>query len=115
MFPFLAQALQGSGRWVLTVARRKRSRAQNRRYWGQGVLAQIAQQAVVNGRQYDAQTWHELLKRRFIGVVELPDGAVVGASSRRLSPAEFAAFCARVEAYAASELGVTFYDLWEGG
>ncbi|MDH1291327.1 recombination protein NinB [Comamonas terrigena] len=115
LFPFLAQAFQGFGRWVLTVARRKRSRAQNRRYWGQGVLAQIAQQAVVNGRQYDAQTWHELLKRRFIGVVELPDGAVVGASSTRLSPAEFAAFCARVEAYAASELGVTFYDLWEGG
>jgi len=114
LFPFLAQAFQGSGRWVLTVARRRRTKAQNRRYWGQGVLAQIAQQAVVNGRQYDAPTWHELLKRKFIGVVALPDGAVVGASSSGLSPAEFAAFCTRVEAYAASELGVTFYDLWEG-
>lgn len=114
LFPFLRSALQGSGRWVLTVARRKRTRAQNRRYWGQGVLAQIAQQAVVNGRQFDAETWHELLKRKFIGVVELPDGSVVGASSKSLSTAEFAEFCTQVEAYAASELGVTFYDLWEG-
>lgn len=114
LFPFLGNALQGSSRWVLTVARRKRTKAQNRRYWGGGVLAQIAQQAVVNGRQYDAQTWHELLKRMFIGVVELPDGSVVGKSSTDLTTAEFAEFCTRVEAYAASELGVTFYDLWEG-
>lgn len=114
LFPFLKSALQGSGRWVLTVARRKRTKAQNRRYWGGGVLAQIAQQAVVNGRQFDAETWHELLKRKFIGVVELPDGSVVGASSKDLSTAEFAEFCTRVEAYAATELGVTFYDLWEG-
>ncbi|MBV7417926.1 recombination protein NinB [Comamonas sp. CMM03] len=114
LFPFLRSALQGSGRWMLTVARRKRTRAQNRRYWGNGVLAQIAQQAVVNGRQFDAETWHELLKRKFIGVVELPDGSVVGASSKSLSTAEFAEFCTQVEAYAASELGVTFYDLWEG-
>lgn len=114
LFPFLAQAFQGSGRWALTVARRRRTRAQNRRYWGNGVLAQIAQQAVVNGRQFDAETWHELLKRKFIGVVELPDGSVVGASSKSLSTAEFAEFCTQVEAYAASELGVTFYDLWEG-
>nr|WP_255578178.1 recombination protein NinB [Comamonas sp. CMM03] len=110
----MRSALQGSGRWMLTVARRKRTRAQNRRYWGNGVLAQIAQQAVVNGRQFDAETWHELLKRKFIGVVELPDGSVVGASSKSLSTAEFAEFCTQVEAYAASELGVTFYDLWEG-
>lgn len=114
LFPFLQGALQGSGRWVLTVARRRRTKAQNRRYWGNGVLAQIAQQAVVNGRQFDAETWHELLKRKFIGVVELPDGSVVGASSKGLSTAEFAEFCTKVEAYAASELGVTFYDLWEG-
>ena len=114
LFPFLKSALQGSGRWVLTVTRRKRTKAQNRRYWGNGVLVQISQQAVVNGRQYDAQTWHELLKRMFIGVVELPDGSVVGKSSTELTTAEFAEFCTRVEAYAASELGVTFYDLWEG-
>ncbi len=114
LFPFLKQVLQGSGRWVLTVTRRKRTKAQNKRYWGQGVLAQVAAQAVVNGKQYDAETWHEMFKRLFIGVVELPNGEVVGKSSAALTTAEFSEFCTRVEAYAATELGVTFYDLWEG-
>lgn len=114
LFPFLKQVLQGSGRWVLTVSRRKRTKAQNRRYWGQGVLAQVAAQAVINGRQYDADTWHEMFKRLFIGVIELPDGSVVGKSSSDLKTNEFSEFCAQVEAYAATELGVTFYDLWEG-
>lgn len=113
LFPFLQQVLQGSGRWVLTVTRRKRTKAQNKRYWGQGVLSQVAAQAVVNGKQYDAETWHEMFKRLFIGVVELPNGEVVGKSSTDLTTAEFSEFCTRVEAYAASELGVTFYDLWE--
>lgn len=114
LFPFLKQVLQGSGRWVLTVTRRKRTKAQNKRYWGQGVLSQVAAQAVVNGKQYDAETWHEMFKRLFIGVVELPNGEVVGKSSTDLTTAEFSEFCTRVEAYAATELGVTFYDLWEG-
>lgn len=115
LFPFLKTVLQGSGRWVLTVTRRKRTKAQNRRYWGGGVLAQIAQQAVTaDGRMYSTENWHELFKRMFIGVEELPDGSVVGASSKSLTTAEFSEFCTKVEAYAASELGVTFYDLWEG-
>lgn len=111
LFPFLANVLQGGGRWVLTVTRRKRTQPQNRRYWGNGVLAQIAAQAVVNGKQYSAETWHEMFKRLFIGVDELPNGEVNGKSSTKLTTAEFSEFCTKVEAYAASELGVTFYDL----
>ena len=111
LFPFLANVLQGSGRWVLTVARRKRTSKQNKRYWGKGVLAQIAEQAVVNGRQYPAEVWHEQMKRQFIGVIELPNGQLIGKSSTELDTAEFSAFCDQVEAWAATELGVTFYDL----
>lgn len=111
VFPFLKAVLQGGGRWVLTITKRKRTPPQNRRYWGRGVLAQIAEQATVNGKLYDAETWHELFKRKFIGVIELPDGSVVGKSSTGLSTTEFSDFCAQVEAYAAAELGVTFYDL----
>ena len=111
VFPFLKAVLQGGGRWVLTISRRKRTQPQNRRYWGKGVLAQVAEQAAVNGKLYEAETWHELFKRKFIGVIELPDGSVVGKSSTGLSTTEFSDFCAQVEAYAASELGVTFYDL----
>jgi hypothetical protein len=111
VYPFLKAVFQGGGRWVLTITRRKRTSRQNRRYWGQGVLAQVAAQATVNGRLYSAETWHEQFKRQFIGVIELPNGEVVGKSSTELDTAEFSAFCDQVEAWAASELGVTFYDL----
>jgi hypothetical protein len=111
LFPFLATVMQAGGRWVLTVGRRKRTNKQNRRYWGRGVLAQIAEQAAPGGKLFDAETWHEQFKRKFIGVIELPDGSVRGMSSTDLSTVEFSAFCDQVEAYAATELGVTFYDL----
>jgi hypothetical protein len=113
VFPFLAQVLQGGHRWVLTISKRKRTKPQNRRYWGNGVLAQIAAQAVVNGRLFPAEVWHEQFKRQFIGVIELPNGQVVGMSSADLKTDEFSEFCSRVEAYAATELGVTFYELEE--
>ena len=111
LFPFLKTVLQGGGRWVLTVTKRKRTKPQNRRYWGRGVLAQIAEQAVVKGRLYSAESWHEQFKRQFIGFEELPNGEIVGKSSADLTTEEFSNFCAQVEAFAASELGVTFYDL----
>lgn len=50
VFPFLAAALQAGGRWVLTIKRMTRTKAQNRRYWGNGVLAQIAEQATTSYR-----------------------------------------------------------------
>ena len=111
VFPFLAQVLQGGGRWVMTIKRRKRTSAQNRRYWSRGVLAQIAEQAVVNGRQYSTDVWHEQFKRMFLGVEELPDGSVRAVPSKDRDTTEFSEFCTKVEAYAATELGVTFYDL----
>lgn len=115
LFPFLRNVLQGGGRWVLTVARRKRTTKQNKRYWGGGVLAQVAQQATTaDGRMHSANNWHEVFKQMFIGVEELPNGRVIGKSSADLTTVEFAEFCTQVEAYAAAELGVTFYDLWEG-
>ena len=111
VFPFLGSVLQAGGRWVLTIKRMTRTGQQNRRYWGKGVLAQIVEQATVNGKQFDAETWHELFKRKFIGVIELPDGSVRGMSSTELTTSQFCDFSDAVEAYAASELGVTFYDL----
>ncbi len=110
-FPFLARVLQGGSTWVLTIARKKRTAAQNRRYWGRGVLAQIAEQAAPGGKLYSTEIWHEQFKRQFIGVIELPDGQVIGKSSTDLSTKEFCNFCDEVEAYAATELGVRFVDL----
>ena len=109
--PKLKDVLQGGSRWVLTIQKRKRTAKQNKRYWGGGVLAQIAAQATVGGRLYSADTWHRQFKRMFIGLIELPNGDLEGMSSADLSTSEFSAFCDQVEAYAATELGVTFYDL----
>lgn len=111
LFPFLQSVLQGGAGWVLSVARKKRTKAQNRRYWGGGVLKQIAEQAVINGKTYPAEVWHEQFKRQFIGVIELPNGEVIGKSSRDLNTKEFCDFSDQVEAFAATELGVRFVDL----
>lgn len=111
LYPFLAGRLNGETKWLLTLSRRKRTNPQNRRYWGKGVLAQIAEQARVSEHQFSPEAWHELAKRKFLGVVELPDGSLVGKSSANLTTAEFSDFCTKVEAWAATELGVTFYDL----
>ena len=114
LYPFLKQWLSDGRQLVLTCKLRTRTTKQNKRYWSRGVLAQIAEQAVVNGKQYSAEVWHELMKKKFIGLVELPDGSVIGQSSRDLSTTQFSEFCSQVEACAATELGVVFYDLPEG-
>ena len=114
LYPFLKRWLQDGRRLVLTCGPRKRTKPQNRRYWGKGVLAQIAEQAVIGGRLYSAETWHESFKRQFLGVIELPNGEVIGKSSAGLTTAEFSEFCTQVEAHAATALGVTFYDLEPG-
>ena len=75
------------------------------------MLAQIAEQATVNGKLYSAEVWHEQFKRMFIGFDELPNGQIIGKSSTGLTTAEFCDFCTQVEAYAATELGVRFVDL----
>jgi NinB protein len=111
LYPFLSQWLQSGKTLVLTVKLKNRTIPQNRRYWGRGVLSQIAEQAVVNGKLFGAEVWHEQFKRQFIGVDELPNGQVIGKSSTGLTTSEFCDFCTQVEAYAASELGVVFYDL----
>lgn len=111
LWPQIKAQLSSGRRLELIVKQEKRSTKQNRRYWGRGVLAQIAEQAVVNGKLYSAEVWHEQMKRQFIGVIELPSGQVIGKSSTELSKGEFCEFCEKVEAYAATELGVVFYDL----
>lgn len=47
LYPFISQWLQAQKKLVLTCKLRTRTKAQNRRYWGRGVLAQIAEQAAL--------------------------------------------------------------------
>lgn len=111
LYPFLGKWLQAEKTLTLTARLKKRTPEQNRRYWGRGVLAQIAEQATVNGKLYSAEVWHEQFKRMFIGFDELPNGQIIGKSSTGLTTAEFCDFCTQVEAYAAQEIGVRFVDL----
>ena len=111
LYPFLGHWLKANKTLTITAQLKKRTPAQNRRYWGCGVLAQVAEQATVNGRLFSAKVWHEQFKRQFIGVEELPNGEVIGKSSTGLTTAEFCDFCTQVEAWAATEMGVRFVDL----
>ncbi|WP_211243417.1 recombination protein NinB [Chitiniphilus eburneus] len=105
---------QGSPlRIIVTSSERKRSNEANARYW-KGVLEQIATQAWVNGRQYGKEIWHEHYARKF-GICDemrLPDGTLIlrRKSTTEMSSREFAEYMTRVEADAASELGVRFFE-----
>lgn len=111
-----AQACITSGkplRIIVTQDEKKRNAEQNKRYWG-FVLKSITEQAWVDGRQFDKDTWHEYLARKF-GVCDeliLPDGEIVTRrkSTTQMSVGEFADYMTQVEAYAATELGVQFDD-----
>lgn len=96
-------------RLIVTTEERKRNNEQNKFYWG-GVLKYVAEQAWVNGKQYDKDTWHEFLARKF-GVCEdvtLPDGEIIirRKSTTQMSVHEFSEYLNQVQAYAAGELGV---------
>lgn len=103
------EALAGAGKPLMVQVseyKTKRTREQNRRYWL--LLEAIAAQAWVNGQRYSSACWHEYYKRKYIGVVDLPGGATMASSSTDLSVADFAEYMDKVEADAATELGVEF-------
>lgn len=98
-------------RLIITTEEEKRNSEQNRRLWGY-VYRTIAEQAFVNGQQFDADVWHEALCRRF-GVcdeVTLPDGEIVTRrkSTTQMTVSEFSEYMERVTAYATQQLGVQF-------
>jgi hypothetical protein len=98
-------------RIIVTSEEKKRNAEQNRMYWG-GILRQIADQAWVSGQQYTADTWHEYFARKF-GVCEdvtLPGGEVVvrRKSTTQMTVGEFSEYMTRVQADAASSMGVEF-------
>lgn len=82
----------------------KRSGAQNRLYWA--LLRQIAEQAWVDGKQYADDIWHAFFAGRFIGWNELPGGGRTPISTTTLDVASFTEYIDRIQAYAATELGV---------
>lgn len=85
----------------------KRSRMQNDRYWA--MLEQIEQQAMVAGRRYSKDCWHEYYKDKFLVRVDLPFGGSVPISTAILNVYDFNRYMKSVEADAAQEFSVRFF------
>lgn len=106
-----AMALEGRP-LAVTVSehKTKRSGEQNKRL--HALLQEIAEQAWIGGKRFDAETWKEHYRRKFIGTeeIDMPDGSRLerGISTTTLDVAEFSSFMDRITADAASDLGVTF-------
>lgn|SRR5512139_380144 len=113
--------LDGSHEVVVRKYARKRRNEANSLYHVR--LAEISQQAWLNGRQYSSEVWHEYFKAQFLpeeyqeGITLdgyekyaiLPDGSmqVIG-STTKLTTTGFANYLTQVEAFGA-ELGVHFF------
>lgn len=93
-----------------------RSVQQNRFYWGV-VLAEVSEQAAINGQRWTAEAWHELFKRQFLGY-SIRKVAVAGRkrktviralrSTTDLKVRPMSEYLERVIAFAATELSVEF-------
>lgn len=98
-------------RLIVTDSDKQRSGDQNRRYWA--LLTEISEQAWVNGRKYDKETWHELFARQHLPLEEmiLPDGEIIRrrVTTTKLKVGEFSDYMQKIEAYAASELGIELH------
>lgn len=95
---------------TVTEAKSKRSLEQNARL--HALLQEIANNAWVEGRQFDMETWKEFFRREYIGVeeYELPNGkrSERGISTTTLSVGDFADLMTKIEQYAADHLAVEF-------
>lgn len=87
----------------------KRRSVQNRLYWA--ILREISEQAMLGGKRFADEVWHEHFKRGLLGVIDLPNGGTMGESTTRLSVTEFAEYVSNVQAYAVGELGVIFSEV----
>lgn len=94
---------------IVCKHKEKRRNVQNRLYWA--VLREVADQAMLGGKRYSDECWHEHFKRTVIGVVDLPGGRQMGESTAKLSVSEFADYVSKVQAFAVSELGVIFQEV----
>lgn len=89
----------------------KRNNHQNRYYWS-AVIAQIAEQVWVDGKQFSKETWHEYFARKHCPMIEfvLPDGEIIRRrkSTGEMTVKEFSEYTTAVQAEAATDFGVRF-------
>lgn len=115
----LAQAILANGGRARILAEEHeddRSLQQNRFYWGP-CLREIAEQARIEGQRWTAEAWHELFKRMFLGY-EIKKVHVAGKrrpvvirrlrSTTGLKVKAMGAYLDKLQAFAATDLGVQF-------
>ncbi len=107
------KAVQDRGgllRIIVSEDERTRNSAQNSRYWK--LLSVIAESAWIDGQQFSKDVWHEHLTRLYLPLHEviLPTGEIVliRATTTKLTVPDFSEYMDKIEAYAATELGVEF-------
>lgn len=100
-------SLQAGQAWEVIVRplEEKRTIDQNKRY--HAVVAEIAEQVVLDGVRYHPDIWKEQFKRWFIGSneVQLPNGECItsGISTTTLSKRAFCDYMTQIEAWAAEQ------------
>ena len=102
-----AQAMAKEGRPLavhVTEHKAKRNVQQNRLYWA--LLREISEQAWIDGRRFSSEAWHAYFAGQYIGMEDMPGGGQTPISTTSLSVHEFADYVTRIQAYAATELGI---------
>ena len=82
----------------------KRSLEQNSLYWAR--LEQIADNVWVDGKQFSKDAWHGHMGDLYLPKEQTPGGRLIPISTRHLDVGEFSEYLNKIEAYAATELGV---------
>lgn len=117
-----AQSIIDNGRPVHITCQeyeQDRSLQANRFYWG-ACLREISEQATIEGQRWTSEAWHELFRRMFLGY-EIEKVRIAGRkkvvvnrrlkSTTKLKVKAFSVYLEKVQAFAASDLGVSFSSL----
>lgn len=101
---FQAMAERGQPLMVhVTEYAMNRSVEQNRRYFR--MVQNIAEDAWIGGKQYPKDVWHEFFRKRFLPLLDGPEGTYPTSTSA-LSVKEFSDYMEQVAAFATTDLGV---------
>ncbi len=124
LLPYIGQLIEAGKRVVVTAMEEEDSKSiRQRNYYHGVVLVEIAEQARIEGQQFDAPVWKNYLRERFVGYRwEVTKNPMTGKKQRRkvristedLGIKAYSKLIDEVSAFAATELGVTFSVLnWE--
>jgi len=118
LLPYIGRLIEAGKRVSVTAMEEEDSKSiRQRRYYHGVVLAEIAQQATINGQKFDMPVWKSYMRERFVGYRwEVSKNPMTGKKQRRklrissedLSVKAYSRLIDEVSAFAATELNVIF-------